>query len=176
MVTTAQYTTRSLRPERTPRMVAALNGAPVPCHLTPRTDMNDLPTAMSVFLRLNEGKVAVDTMIAVTEAMRDSSAVVMLYTDAKASVDARCIWPESVTLTSGYAITCHGYCSLRRQFRTFRLDRMITCHALTTPDDHEEPETPAPYYATEQGALDHMQAQEVARAKAEGRSPRAMND
>ncbi len=126
-------TTRYAHPARTPRMVAANDGYPIPCHLTQRTEMNDLPTAMSVFLRLNEGKVAVDTMIAVTEAMRDSSAVVVLYCDGKCEAQARVIWPQSVTLASDYAITCHGYCTLRGEHRTFRLDRMVTCHALTTP-------------------------------------------
>ncbi len=62
-----------------------------------------------------------------------------------------------------------------RRCRRPRRDRMITCHALTTPDDAPVPQA-TPYYTTEQGALDHMQGKEIARARAEGRNPRAMND
>ncbi len=182
MATTAQSTT-ALRPARAPRTVAALDGTLIPAHVNQQTDMGWLPTAASVYLRLNDGKVAVDTMIAVMDAMRDSSAVVTLYTDGKCETQARVIWPESVTLTSDNAITCYGYCTLRRQFRSFRLDRMVTCHALTTPDDAEftpdtnaAPAAPAPYYSTQVGMFAHMQAQEVARAAKEGRMPRAMND
>jgi hypothetical protein len=30
-----------------------------------------------------------------------------------------------------------AYCTLRKQIRSFRLDRMLTVHPLTTPDDAE---------------------------------------
>ena len=35
-------------------------------------------------------------------------------------------------------IVCKAYCTLRKEWETFRLDRMLTCHPLTTPDDAEE--------------------------------------
>ncbi len=71
------------------------------------------------------------------DAMRDCAAVVTLYTNGKGEVAARVLWPASVTLTKEQNIVCHAYCTKRREWRTFRLDRMVTCHALTTPDDGE---------------------------------------
>jgi predicted DNA-binding transcriptional regulator YafY len=68
--------------------------------------------------------------------MRDSNAVVCLYADSN-GIAARVIWPDAISLTSDNHITCRGYCTLRREFRTFRLDRMQGCHPLTTPDDYE---------------------------------------
>jgi predicted DNA-binding transcriptional regulator YafY len=144
MVTTVQSTTspsvhpapKSLRPERTPCMVLTLAGDPVPASVDQRTALNDLPLAASVYMRLNEGRTATDTVLNTFDAMRDSNAVVTLYADGN-GIEARVIWPERICLTSENHITCHGYCTLRREFRTFRLDRMIGCHPLSTPDDYE---------------------------------------
>jgi hypothetical protein len=79
-------------------------------------------------------------------------AVVARYADGNGS-EARVIWPDSISLTRDNAIRCRGDCTLRKEFRTFRLDRMIGCYALSTPDDCESaaqslgiagPEHPAP--------------------------------
>jgi predicted DNA-binding transcriptional regulator YafY len=67
--------------------------------------------------------------------MRDSSAVVAMYTDAKGELAARCLWPNSISLSKENQITARCYCTLRREWRSFRLDRVIACHELTTPDD-----------------------------------------
>lgn len=124
----------------TARTLRTLNGYPVPATCDQRTDLNDLPIAASVYLRLNEGKTASDTVFNVFDAMRDSNAVVTLYTDGKGAVDARVLWPQSIALTAENNIVTRAYCTLRKEHRTFRLDRMVSCHALTTPDDYE----PAP--------------------------------
>jgi predicted DNA-binding transcriptional regulator YafY len=71
------------------------------------------------------------------DAMRDASAVVALYTDGKCETAARCLWPASVSVTKDKNLTCRAYCTLRKEWRTFRLDRMIAVHPLTTPDDAE---------------------------------------
>ncbi len=164
----------------TVRTLHALDGYPIPATVDQHTDMNDLPTAISVYLRLNGGKVAVDTIIAVMDAMRDSSAVVTLYIGADGGQDARVLWPFSVSLTKDNNITARCYCTLRREIKTFRLDRMIGCHPLTTPDDVEAtPDAdaaPARDFSTQEGAFAYMQAKEVVQARADGRMPRAMND
>ena len=51
--------------------------------------------------------------------------------------DARVLWPNSITFTKDSKIVCKAYCTMRRQWKTFRIDRMLTCHELTTPDDAE---------------------------------------
>lgn len=124
----------------TTRTVHTLNGYPLPTTVNQRTDLNDLPVAASVFLRLNEGKTATDTVLNVFDTLRDSNAVVVLYVDSN-GIEARVIWPESISLTADNHIICRGYCTLRRDYRTFRLDRMLGCHPLSTPDDYEP--TPA---------------------------------
>jgi predicted DNA-binding transcriptional regulator YafY len=124
----------------TTRTVYTLAGDPVPTTVDQRTDIHDLPVAASVYMRLNEGKTATDTVLNVFEAMRDSNAVVVLYIDSN-GVEARVIWPDSISLTKDNQIICRGYCTLRREYRTFRLDRMVGCLPLCTPDDYAGPET-----------------------------------
>ncbi len=121
----------------TVRTVAAKSGMILPATITPQTDMNLMVTAITVYHRFNERKVAYDTLEKVMEAMRDGSAVVVMYTDAKGELAARCLWPLSITLTKDNNITAHCYCTLRRECKSFRIDRMLTAHPLTTPDDCE---------------------------------------
>lgn len=83
----------------------------------------------------NEFRVAYDTFRAVLEATRDGGAVVVLYADAKAELAARVLWPNAVALTKEKHICCNAFCTHRKEWRIFRLDRFVTCHALTTPDD-----------------------------------------
>ena len=72
----------------------------------------------------------------VADAMRDSSAVVVLYVGLDGGQDARVLWPNSISFTKERRSSAR-YCTMRRQWKTFRIDRMLTCHALTTPDDIE---------------------------------------
>jgi predicted DNA-binding transcriptional regulator YafY len=119
----------------TVRTVAAKDGYTVPATADQRTDLNDLPICEMLYYRENGGKVSRATLSLVMVAMRDSSAVVSMYAEAKGDLAARCLWPDSITLTRDHNITAHCYCTLRRGWRSFRLDRMLACHALTTPDD-----------------------------------------
>jgi len=115
----------------------AKSGMLLPATITPQTDMNLMVTAIAVYHRINERKVAYDTPEKAMEAMRDGAAVVTMYTDAKGELAARVLWPTSITLSKENHISTRAYCTLRREFRSFRLDRVITCHELTTPDDIE---------------------------------------
>jgi predicted DNA-binding transcriptional regulator YafY len=120
-----------------PRTVTAKSGMILPATITPQTDFNLMDTACILYHRMNGAKVAYDTLNRVKDAMRVSSAVVTLYADAKGEIAARVLWPESVTLTKDANITARCYCTLRREWRSFRLDRMLACHELTTPADAE---------------------------------------
>jgi predicted DNA-binding transcriptional regulator YafY len=119
------------------RTVESRTGMIFPATVDQHTEMNDIPCALSTYQRLNGRRVAWDTLMRVGEAMRDSSAVIVLYTDAKGEVAARCLCPSAITLTKDNQITARCYCTLRREYRSFRLDRVIACHELTTPDDCE---------------------------------------
>jgi len=119
------------------RTITAKSGMILPATITPQTDMNLMVTAIAVYHRFNERKVAYNTLEKTMEAMRDGSAVVTMYTDAKGELAARVLWPLSITLTKANEITAYCYCTLRRECKSFRIDRMLTCHELTTPDDCE---------------------------------------
>ena len=127
MVTTAQSTTA--------RIISAKSGMLIPATITPETDFNLMEVACHVYSRYNGYKIAYDTLALVKDAMRDSSAVVVLYIGADGKQDARVLWPNSITLTKDNAIVTKAYCTMRREVRSFRIDRMLTCHELTTPDD-----------------------------------------
>jgi len=120
-----------------PRTVAAKSGMILPATIDPQTDFNLMEVACHVYSRYNGYKVAYDTLALVKDAMRDASAVVVMYADAKGEIAARCLWPNSITLTKEHQIVTKAYCTMRREVRSFRIDRMLTIHALTTPDDCE---------------------------------------
>lgn len=92
---------------------------------------------MAVYYKQSGCLGSFDTALLVADAMRDSSAVVVLYIGLDGGQDTRVLWPTSVSLTKDGKVVARCYCTLRRQWRTFRLDRMLTCHELTTPDDIE---------------------------------------
>jgi len=117
--------------------VVAKDGYTVPATADQRTDLNDLPICEMLYHRDNGGKVSRATLSLVMDAMRDSSAVVVLYVGADGKQDARVLWPSSITLTADNNLTARCYCTMRQQSKTFRLDRMLTAHPLTTPDDIE---------------------------------------
>jgi predicted DNA-binding transcriptional regulator YafY len=73
------------------------------------------------------------TLHLVAEAMADGGAVTVLYTNEKGETTARTIFPHSITLTSDRHITCFGYCTYRRECRSFRLDAMKCVQLVTTP-------------------------------------------
>jgi hypothetical protein len=111
------------------RAVAAKSGMIPPATITPQTDFNLMDTTCVIDHRFNEARAA----------------VIVLYADAKGEIAVRVLRPEAVTLTKDNAITCHAYRTLRREWRSFRLDRIISCHELTTPAD-AEPEEPHQHF------------------------------
>ncbi len=128
MVTVTQSTTRS---------ITAKSGMILPATITPETDFNAMVMAISLYHLRGGQTVAYDTLERVMAAMRDASAVVVLYVGLDGGQDARVLWPSSISFTKEHKIVAKCYCTMRRQWKTFRLDRMLTCHMLTTPDDIE---------------------------------------
>ncbi|MDQ6833455.1 MAG: hypothetical protein M3008_08655 [Chloroflexota bacterium] len=124
---TAQFTA--------PRTIVTKSSDILPATIDQQTDFTFITTAMAVYYKQSGCLGSFDTAILVADAMRDSSAVVTMYTDGKGEQAARVLWPSSITLSGDNNITARCYCTLRRRTKRFRLDRMLTCHALTTPDD-----------------------------------------
>src|SRR6476659_520005 len=122
------------------RTVTSKTGLVFPCILDQSTDLNLVLTAAATYYRQAGCAASWATVYNVADAMRDGSAVIVLYIAADGEQTARCLWPTNLTLTKDNNITARCYCPLRKEWKTFRLDRMHTCHPLTTPDDAE----PAP--------------------------------
>ncbi len=118
-----------------PRTVTAKSGMILPATIDQQTDFNLITTAMAIYYKQSGCLGSFDTAVKVADAMRDSSAVVVLYVGLDGGQDARVLWPNSISLTKDKKIVARCYCTMRRQWKTFRIDRMLTCHALTTPDD-----------------------------------------
>ena len=120
------------------RTVPARAGTRFPTTVNQETPLRDLPVAETLYSRYNGGIVPAHTLTLVMAAMRDAGAVVTSYLDARGELTARVLWPSSVTLTKECHITAWCYCTLRRGWKSFRLDRIQTIHPLTTPDDAED--------------------------------------
>lgn len=120
-----------------PRTITAKFGMILPATIDQQTDFNLITTATAIFYKMSGCLGSFDTVIAVADAMRDASAVVVLYVGLDGGQDARVLWPNSISLTKENKIVCKAYCTMRRQWKSFRIDRMLTCHELTTPDDIE---------------------------------------
>jgi hypothetical protein len=75
----------------------------------------------------------VGTLQLVAEAMVDGGAVTVLYRNEKGEGSARTIFPHSITLTGDNHLTTWGYCTYRRECRSFRLDKMDCVQLVTTP-------------------------------------------
>jgi len=119
------------------RTITAKSGMLLPATIDQQTDMNMITTAIAIYYKRSGCLGSFATAVAVADAMRDSSAVVVLYVGLDGGQDARVLWPNSITFTKENKIVCKAYCTMRREWKTFRIDRMLTCHELTTPDDIE---------------------------------------
>jgi len=119
------------------RTITTKSGDSLPATIDQTTDFNAITTAMAVYYKQSGCLGSFDTAVLVADAMRDSSAVVVMYVGLDGGQDARVLWPNSITFTKDAKIVARCYCTLRRQWRTFRIDRMLTAHPLTTPDDCE---------------------------------------
>ena len=119
------------------RTVTCKSGMILPATIDQQTDFNLITTATAIYYKRSGCLGSFATVVAVADAMRDSSAVVVMYVGLDGGQDARVLWPNSISLTKENKIVAKCYCTMRKQWKTFRIDRMLTCHELTTPDDCE---------------------------------------
>src|SRR3954454_18399076 len=78
---------------RTVRTIIAQSGMVLPATITPQTEFNTITTAVSVYCRQSGCLGSIDTAYLVADAMRDGSAVVVLYVGLDGGQDARVLWP-----------------------------------------------------------------------------------
>jgi hypothetical protein len=71
----------------------------LPATIDQSTDFNLITTAMSVYYKRSGCLGSFATAVAVADAMRDGSAVVVLYVGLDGGQDARVLWPNSITFT-----------------------------------------------------------------------------
>ncbi len=122
----------------TARTITAKSGMILPATINQQTDFNLITTAMAIYYKQSGCLGSFDTAVQVADAMRDSSAVVVLYIGLDGGQDARVLWPNSICFTNDCKVVARCYCTMRKQWKTFRIDRMLTCHELTTPDDVQD--------------------------------------
>jgi len=115
---------------------------------SPYRDRHDWPTngglCHSCVSRCCNVWVAVDgdnsafpfaSLATVAMAMLTGDAVTVLYTH-DAEVTARTLFPSSISYTKDHRICVKAFCTLRREVRSFRLDRMTGVHLVTLPGEN----------------------------------------
>src|SRR6476469_6141367 len=100
-----------------PRTVTSKSGMILPATIDQQTDLNIGLAAIATYYKQTGCKGSWDTAMRVTEAMQDSSAVVVLYIGADGGQDARVLWPNSISLTKDSNIVARCYCTLRREWK-----------------------------------------------------------
>lgn len=74
-------------------------------------------------------------LMQVVDAIQDSGALVTQYRNDDGIVTARVLFPESATVTKDRHLTFRAFCTARKQYRTFRCDRVLDCHAFSLPGE-----------------------------------------
>src|SRR5437870_3809578 len=82
------------------RTVVAKSGMILPATIDQQTEFNLITTAASVYYKQGGCKGSFDTVIAVADAMRDSSAVIVHYVALDGEQTARCLWPTRIAFTA----------------------------------------------------------------------------
>ncbi len=86
----------------------------LPASIDQRTEFNVITTAMAIYSKQGVCLGSFDTAMLVADAMRDASAVVVLYVGLDGGQDARVVWPNSITVTKEHKIVARCYCTTRR--------------------------------------------------------------
>src|SRR5216683_3012931 len=97
-----------------PRTVVAKSGMILPATIDQQTEFNLITTAMTIYYKQGGCKGSFDTAIAVADAMRDASAVIVHYVALDGEQTARCLWPTKIAFTSDKNIVARCYCTLRK--------------------------------------------------------------
>ncbi len=91
--------------------------------------------------------------------MVEGTAICVRY-EHDEEVTARVVYPSAIILTRENHMCARGFCSLRREAKCFRVDRMACVHPMVLPCDMVSvPEqTPVPAIKTEADYWKHLEA------------------
>ncbi len=110
-----------------------------PRTLTDATPPDDLRTALEVFATLAQmDEVQAVALASVAIALQENGAVVVTYSHDDVTT-GRVIYPTRVFLTKDNAVCVRGFCTFRREVKSFRLDRMEAVHPLVFPGEDAAP-------------------------------------
>jgi len=75
-----------------------------------------------------------DALAVIAAAMLEGSAVCVRY-EHDNEVTARVIFPSAILFTKDSQICVRGFCTYRREVKSFRVDRMACVHPLVMPGE-----------------------------------------
>jgi predicted DNA-binding transcriptional regulator YafY len=81
----------------------------------------------------NDDGYSYTVLMGIVDAIQDEGGIVTTYRNETGVVKSRVLFPRSVTISHRHRIVFKAYCSVRREVRTFALDGVLDCHALTLP-------------------------------------------
>jgi len=114
----------------------------VPTAITEGTTPELVTDALDVFygamFAAHGAETAVDTLNLFAAAIQSGDAITTLYThDGEGA--ARTLFPTALMLTKDKHLVARCFCTLKRETKCFRLDRMTGAHLVTLPGEGEVP-------------------------------------
>jgi len=110
----------------------------VPTAITEGTDPALVTDALDVFyaaMHATHGPEAtVDTLNLFAAAIQSGDAITVLYAH-DGETTARTLFPTALMLTKDAHLVARCFCTLRRETKCFRLDRMTGAHLVTLPGE-----------------------------------------
>lgn len=111
----------------------------LPRTLTEATDPQLVDDALAAFYEAAKDAPGAlyyskDALAVIAAAMAEGGAVCVRY-EHDGEVTARVIFPSAMVFTKDNHITVRGFCTYRREVKSFRVDRMACVHLFTMPGE-----------------------------------------
>jgi len=139
----------------------------VPTTITAHTEGQLLDDALDGFyaecFAAHGAETTVDTLNLFAGSLTNGDALTVLYTDDKGEANARTLFPTALMLTKDKHLAVRAFCTLRRETRSFRLDRMTGAHLVTLPGECIPVPDPDKQKADEEAAEYHRWQDALAR-------------
>lgn len=75
-----------------------------------------------------------DALVVIAAAMQEGGAFCVRY-EHDSEVTARVIFPSAILFTKDHHICVRGFCTYRREVKSFRVDRMACVHPVVMPGE-----------------------------------------
>jgi len=111
----------------------------VPRTLTEGTDPQLVDDALAAFYEAAKDAPGAlyyskDALAVIAAAMAEGGAVCVRY-EHDSEITARVIFPSAILFTKDSQICVRGFCTYRREVKSFRVDRMACVHPLVMPGE-----------------------------------------